>query len=793
MPAIIEQLLNTLITYPGNLTYHLVLTFAIAGALYTAFNHWRASEFPQGFPMVIGLSLLLGMRLLLFLVAGLIIQGIAPTFEILPLMDRAITAISLVVIIWLWSFPEPSRRSNTASGLLAILTISFLIFSLISWQNELVQWSNLGFESRKYLNQSNMLRIGWEAVSLTFLAIGAIFLVIRRPNSWGIGLSMLVLMVTGHALELLLPDFNSDYAAAVRLGQLAAYPLLLTLPGRFPLPSGAPATQIDEPLTIVRRSYSTESETFRAFMALTTEEDPSKICIAFTRTVSHLMLADVCFLISLDEEAGALVFECGYDLIREQSFPGATFDETVMPVLFAAMERSRTLKLPASSTSPDLLGLARALGIERVGHLIAVPTPIHNGRTKQGVILLSPYSNRAWNNTDEAYLSEAAEALALLAHKNFRQAQQQQHHSLIVDKLKATEAQLKQTLQANNEFQFRIKDLEGQAPQDQDAIESLAALLQAQEEAQETINLLEQEIEHLKNNQSATEPISAKDLFTSDKEKAFVTKDGEGAENDSDTQVDLRQYSQEGETESHAEVVASIAQELRQPMSSIIGYTDLLMAESVGILGTLQMKFLERIRASVERMRSMTDDLVQITAVDGKEIPINYESVQLSEVIDDAIAFTRSQLREKNIVLRVEIPEQIPELYADRDATLQILVHLLQNAGTVTPKDGDMALRVRQEDADNGEHLLLQISDSGGGIPEEDLSRVFSRILQAEKTLISGIGDTGIGLSVAKSLVEAHKGRIWVDTEVDKGSTFSVLMPITPASSPDDRLGGLPL
>ena len=174
MPAIIEQLLNTLITYPGNLTYHLVLTFAIAGALYTAYNHWRASEFPQGFPMVIGLGILLGLRLLHFFVAGLIIQGIAPSLQILPPLDRAITAISLVVIVWLWSFPEPSRRSNTASGLLAILTISFLVFSLISWQNELVQWSNLGFESRKFYNQSNLLRIGWEALSLTLLAIGGV-------------------------------------------------------------------------------------------------------------------------------------------------------------------------------------------------------------------------------------------------------------------------------------------------------------------------------------------------------------------------------------------------------------------------------------------------------------------------------------------------------------------------------------------------------------------------------------------------------------------------------------------
>jgi signal transduction histidine kinase len=216
-------------------------------------------------------------------------------------------------------------------------------------------------------------------------------------------------------------------------------------------------------------------------------------------------------------------------------------------------------------------------------------------------------------------------------------------------------------------------------------------------------------------------------------------------------------------------------------MSSILGYTDLLLGESVGILGALQRKFLERIRASTERMGSSIEDLVHVATLESGEITLQPVEVDLNSVIDEAIAHTSARMIEKNIALRVDIPEDLPSIQADQDALQQVVIHLLQNAGAASPTDGEIQIVVQSapDEMQSRDYVLLQVRDTGGGIPNEDLPRVFSRLYRADNPLIQGVGDTGVGLSVAKNLVEALHGRIWVDTEMGAGSTFSVLLPVS--------------
>ncbi|MCL5429601.1 MAG: ATP-binding protein, partial [Chloroflexi bacterium] len=153
--------------------------------------------------------------------------------------------------------------------------------------------------------------------------------------------------------------------------------------------------------------------------------------------------------------------------------------------------------------------------------------------------------------------------------------------------------------------------------------------------------------------------------------------------------------------------------------------------------------------------------------------------VDLSTVIDDAIGQLRNQLQEKRIALRVDLPSQLPELNTDRDALQQILYHLLQNADAATPSEGAITLRaVIDSQSEFGDFVLLQVSDSGGGIPDEDLPRVFSRVYRASNPVIKGVGDTGVGLTIAETLTQALGGRIWVESEAGVGATFSVLLPL---------------
>jgi signal transduction histidine kinase len=229
------------------------------------------------------------------------------------------------------------------------------------------------------------------------------------------------------------------------------------------------------------------------------------------------------------------------------------------------------------------------------------------------------------------------------------------------------------------------------------------------------------------------------------------------------------------------EMVTSISQEIRQPLASITGYTELLLGESIGILGAMQRKFLERIKASTERLTTLMNDLVQYLTFEEGKLDHSIERLDLKGVVEEAVGDVMAQVREKNIKIRVNMAEGLPEIPANKDALQQILVNLLQNACLVTPADAEISLTAKIEQQENEpDYLLLSVTDQGCGISKVDLPRIFLRQYRADNPTIKGIGETGVGLSIAKSLVELYKGRIWVDSKEGTGSTFSCLIPLTP-------------
>lgn len=243
---------------------------------------------------------------------------------------------------------------------------------------------------------------------------------------------------------------------------------------------------------------------------------------------------------------------------------------------------------------------------------------------------------------------------------------------------------------------------------------------------------------------------------------------------------------------SQAEVMLSIAQELRTPMSSIGGYVDLLLGESVGILGALQRQFLQRVKANADRLGNLLEDFIRVTAIDTGQLHLQPVSVDMIEVIDDAITATRTQFREKGITLKMDLPDSLPPLRADRDALQQIVIQLLSNAYLASPTDGEVAITARREphfalSPRNGgrpevtDVILIAVRDQGGGIPSEEQVRVFSRLYRADNPLIQGLGDTGVGLSIARALTEVHGGRIWLESQQGVGSTFKLVLPLQPA------------
>jgi len=251
-------------------------------------------------------------------------------------------------------------------------------------------------------------------------------------------------------------------------------------------------------------------------------------------------------------------------------------------------------------------------------------------------------------------------------------------------------------------------------------------------------------------------------------------------------QVRLNARQQTARQVEDPDLLIGMVQELRTPMTSIAGYVDLLTNESAGILGEMQRKFLQRVSANVTRLASMLEDFIHVTVLDTGHFSLDAQAVDVIGVIEDAITGATPQLREKGLSVQLDIDEEVPPLRADPDAIHQIVGQLLTNAYLVSPPGGEIVVTAHRQSVKfvNGsgekvqDSLFVSIEDQGGGIAPEDQARVFSRKYKAENPLIQGLGDTGVGLSIAKALVEAHGGRIWLETRDQIGSTFNFALPI---------------
>jgi signal transduction histidine kinase len=238
-------------------------------------------------------------------------------------------------------------------------------------------------------------------------------------------------------------------------------------------------------------------------------------------------------------------------------------------------------------------------------------------------------------------------------------------------------------------------------------------------------------------------------------------------------------------TTENADLLLALIQELRTPMTSITGYVDLLLSEASGILGEMQRKFLQRVATNVNRLGLMLDDLIQITELDTGHLSFKPAPINIGNLIEDIITNTALHFREKGLTVNLSVQDNIPEIEADRDAIEQVFMQLLNNAFLVSPPNSQIGIRASKRQASlNGDDkidcLLVTIEDKGGGIAEEDIPRVFARKYKAQNPLIAGLGDTGVGLSVAKALIEAQNGRLWVESQMNVGSRFSFLLPINP-------------
>ena len=233
-----------------------------------------------------------------------------------------------------------------------------------------------------------------------------------------------------------------------------------------------------------------------------------------------------------------------------------------------------------------------------------------------------------------------------------------------------------------------------------------------------------------------------------------------------------------------SEFVSFVAHELKNPMTSIKGYTELLAAGSVGQINEMQTNFLGTIRSNVERMSTLVSDLNDNAKIEAGRLRLDYRPVDVKEIVDEVIRSTRRQVEDKRQSIELQLPQELPRVWADRTRVAQVLINLISNAYKYTPEGGRIIIGAEATDnqwdpegAKRVAHLWVQ--DNGIGINFEDQARIFQRFFRSEDTKAREAPGTGLGLNITKSLVEMQGGRIWFNSEFRKGTTFHFTIPIS--------------
>ena len=232
-----------------------------------------------------------------------------------------------------------------------------------------------------------------------------------------------------------------------------------------------------------------------------------------------------------------------------------------------------------------------------------------------------------------------------------------------------------------------------------------------------------------------------------------------------------------------SEFVSFVAHELKNPMTSIKGYSELLAAGSVGVINEMQANFLSTIRANVQRMSALVSDLNDNAKIEAVQLRLDYKPVNIDDVVDEVIRSTKRQVDDKKQAIELHVPEKLPNVWADQTRIGQVLTNLVSNAHKYTPEGGKILLgaEVTSNQWDPGgakEVVHLWVKDNGIGISIEDQAKIFQKFFRSDDSKAREAPGTGLGLNITKSLVEMQGGRIWFDSEFRHGTTFHFTVPI---------------
>jgi two-component system phosphate regulon sensor histidine kinase PhoR len=220
------------------------------------------------------------------------------------------------------------------------------------------------------------------------------------------------------------------------------------------------------------------------------------------------------------------------------------------------------------------------------------------------------------------------------------------------------------------------------------------------------------------------------------------------------------------------EFVANVSHELRTPLSIIKGYVETLLDEQPPDEQTAR-QFLQTVQRHSRRLEALIADLLSISALESQQGRLNFEPVSMCAAAQSVVDELARQASERSVAVSVEIPDSVSAVRADARRLHQVLFNLIDNAIKYTPSGGHVTIRAGEKD----EFIETTVADDGPGIAAEHLPHVFERFYRVDKARSRELGGTGLGLSIVKHIVQSHTGRVWAESQLEKGSTFHFTLP----------------
>jgi signal transduction histidine kinase len=227
-----------------------------------------------------------------------------------------------------------------------------------------------------------------------------------------------------------------------------------------------------------------------------------------------------------------------------------------------------------------------------------------------------------------------------------------------------------------------------------------------------------------------------------------------------------------------SEFVSIVSHELKTPMTSIKGYTDLMIKGAAGPLSNLQQQFLNTVRSNVDRLSTLVGDLLEISRIETGRLKLDIKPVSMNEVIEETLRTTQHQIEEKDQSLDVTVPEDLPQVMGDRARLIQVMTNLVSNAYKYTPIGGHIFISAHPKSNGTPGFVMCAVKDTGIGISAEDQAKLFTKFFRSGDPAVREVPGTGLGLSITKSLIEMHGGEIWVESQLGHGTTFAFTVPV---------------